>query len=149
MRHDAWPALTTTLFTCGLLLFAPVACSSQPLKKGMSDSMVVTEKDSGGKVQLTPGGILTLKLKSVPGTGFAWHIARNEPHFLEPCGGFYFEPMEEDTTHEPLGAAQYQVFQFKAQKKGKAILELLYSREWEKKEGPQGRFIITVLIKKE
>jgi predicted secreted protein len=129
------------------LFVTPVASASQPVRGGVCDSMIVSEEDSGNKVQMAPEGVLILKLTAIPGTGYAWHLVRNEPHLLKPCGGSFFEPME-NLSDKPIGASAYQVFCFRTRNKGTALLELHYRREWEKKEVPLKRFIITVQIHK-
>lgn len=110
------------------------------------DGMTITERDNKGQVQIALGGILTVKLEAIPGTGYAWHIVRNDPSLLKPMGESVFEPKLEDTGKKIVGAPEDQVFRFRAQSKGSNLLSLEYVRQWEKKVVPLKTFSITVQI---
>jgi len=110
------------------------------------DGITITERDNKGQVQIALGEILTVKLEASPGTGYAWHVVRNDPSLLKPMGESVFEPKLEDTGKEIVGAPEDQVFRFRAQSKGSNILSLEYIREWEKKAAPLKAFSVTVQI---
>jgi predicted secreted protein len=129
-----------------LFIFALGCSSAHSIMRDAPDTIIITEKNNGAKLHMAPGGILTLKLEAIPGTGYAWHIVQNFPDLFQPLGESVFEPMAGDTKKETLGAPEYQVFRFKAKRGGTNILELHYIRVWEKKIAPLKTFSITVEI---
>jgi predicted secreted protein len=110
------------------------------------DGMTITERDNKSQIQIALGGILTVKLEAIPGTGYAWHVVRNDPGLLRPMGEAVFEPRLEDMGKKIVGAPEDQVFRFKAQSKGSDILLLEYVRKWEKKAAPLKTFSVTVQV---
>lgn len=110
------------------------------------DCVTITEGDNKGQVQITLGGILTVRLEAIPGTGYAWHVVRNDASLLKPMGEAVFEPKLEDTGKKVVGAPEDQVFRFSAQSKGSNVLLLEYVRKWEKKAAPLKTFSVTVQI---
>jgi len=110
------------------------------------DGMTITEKDNMGEVQIALGGILTVKLEVIPGTGYAWHVIRNDPGLLKPMGESFFEPKLVDPRKKIVGAPEDQVFGFRAQGKGNNTLSLEYRRLWEKEVAPLKTFSVTVQI---
>lgn len=129
-----------------ILLLVELACPAvYSAMQDTPDSVTITEKDNGHKTKVALGCILVLKLGANPGTGYAWHIVRNEPALLQSSGESIFEPIIDETKKGSIGAPAFQVFRFKAQKKGTEALELHYMRKWEK-TSPLKKFSITVEI---
>jgi predicted secreted protein len=116
------------------------------MAQGSPDSLTITERDNNGHFQIALGGILTVKLEAIPGTGYAWHVVRNDPSLLKPMGESVFEPKLVDPRKKIVGAPEDQVFRFRAQGKGSDILSLEYRRKWEKKAVPLKTFSVTVQI---
>jgi predicted secreted protein len=116
------------------------------MAQGSLDSMTITGKDNKGQVQIALGGILTVKLEVIPGTGYAWHVVGNDPSLLKPMGESVFEPKLVDPRKKIVGAPEDQVFRFRAQGKGSNILSLEYVRKWEKKAAPLKTFSVAVQI---
>lgn len=110
------------------------------------DSLTITERDNKGNFQIARGGILTVKLEANPGTGYAWHVVRNDPRLLKPIGESVFEPKLVDPRKKIVGAPEDQVFGFRAQGKGSNTLSLEYRRLWEKEVAPLKTFSVTVQI---
>lgn len=128
----------------GVALVFPTICSTM---QNAHESITVTKKDNGQTVHIAPGCTLILKLEAIPGTGYAWHIVRDEsPFLLRLQGEPIFEPNVEAIKKKPLGAPAFQVFRFKAEGEGTNILELHYKKKWETEEEPQEKFSITVHI---
>ena len=116
--------------------------AARPPMPNSSDSISVTDSDNGGQVQITRGDILTLRLKTIPGTGYAWQIVQNNFNLLKPLG----EPVFEDTGKGMPGIVEYQIFHFKALAPGTNTLKLQYIRQWEKDIVPLKIYSITVQI---
>jgi len=128
------------LFVAGWAANSP--CRSANMK-GNPDGITLTEQDHGREVPLTIGGILTLKLECVPGTGYSWDIVRNNRYLLELQG----EPQFESTRRGVLvGGVEHQIFRFRALAAGRDILELNYKRKWEK-DAPVKTYGVTILIR--
>jgi len=115
---------------------------SQVVQADMKN-ITVTEKDNGSRFELNRGEVLTLRLESSPGTGYSWHIAKNDGNLMEPMGEPTFETPERKLI---VGGIEYMVFRFKALASGTNVLELHYKRGWEKEKEPLKTFLITVKI---
>ncbi len=107
------------------------------------NNITLTEKDNESQVQVSRGSTVTLRLESIPGTGYSWYIEQNNPDLLEPLG----KPEFEESKSKLLGGVEYQIFRFKAQSPGTNILKLLYIRKWEKEKPPEKVYRITVEIR--
>ena len=102
----------------------------------------VTDADDGGRILIKLRDVLAVRLKAVPGTGYAWHLVRNDPKFLKPLG----EPTYEQSESRLLGGVEFQIFRFRALARGTNVLELHYDRAWEKKWIPLKTYHIIVEI---
>jgi len=109
------------------------------------DTIEVTEKDNGVALELKRGETLAIKLECVPGTGYSWHIAKNDDALMEMLG----EPTYEAPKNKTIGGMEYKLFRFKALSAGTDLLELQYKRIWEKEKKPQRIFSIKVKINPE
>lgn len=126
------------------LLVCP-AGEAEPGKAAMpgpSDRLVLTDKDNGRSINLRLGEVLTLRLEASPGTGYGWQVVQDDPALLAPLGKPVMEPLESGK----LGAAEYQVFRFKAKAAGKGVLQLHYQRQWEKQKAPAKTFRVNFSI---
>jgi len=110
----------------------------RPLK-----SVIITDSDNGGRVQIAPGGIVKLKLKVIPGTGYAWQVSEDNLNPLKQLG----EPIFEEIGKGKVGAIEYQVFRFRALARGSKIIRLQYVREWEKDVAPLNTYSVMVQIR--
>ena len=128
------------------LIFTLVCSAAPPKMQDTSDTIIITERDNNGQVEIVLGAILVLKLEAIPGTGYSWQVMRNDPALLNPLGESIFEPKAADPQKGALGAPAYQTFRFKAQSSGTRVLELQYKRGWEEKALPMKTFRITVRI---
>jgi inhibitor of cysteine peptidase len=143
-----WQAHTRIVGIISILFIFVLGCTTaHSTMQAALDNIIITEKNNGGQVKIAPGYILILKLEAIPGTGYGWQIAQNDPDLLEPLGESVFEPIVGDAKKELLGGPEYQVFRFKAQRSGTTILELNYKRAWEKEVAPLKSFRITVQIR--
>jgi len=124
----------------GYMLGAETTGSAMP---GSARNLTFTDSDNGRKVKIAPGGVLTLRLEAVPGTGYAWQIVQNYPNLLKPLGKSTFE----GTGKGMPGTAEYQIFHFKALARGCNILKLQYVREWEKDVAPMNSYSLTIQIR--
>lgn len=136
----------STVFIIALLVLSSCAqCNQtgQPLMINPSHNMTLTEKDNGAHVQVSNGDIVTVRLEAIPGTGYSWQIAENDPDLLKPLG----KPEYEESKSKLIGGVEYQIFRFKALFPGTTLLKLLYYREWEKGKAPEKSYQVTVEIR--
>lgn len=110
------------------------------------DTLVITERCDGEKVQVPLGTILIIKLEAIPGTGYGWYADSAKSDYLNMIHEPVFLPTEVDSTETTIGTPAYHVFQYLARKKGTEKLKLCYMRAWEKDKPPQKSFSITVSI---
>jgi len=132
-------------FMIFLLAVPSCALSNKTEQSSMANSpnnITLTEKDNESHVQVARGSTVTLRLESIPGTGYSWYIEENNPDLLESLG----KPEFEESKSKLLGGIEYQIFRFKAQSPGTNILKLLYIRKWEKEKPPERIYRITVEI---
>jgi predicted secreted protein len=143
VRFMPWRiGLTTITMFSFLVNFTPGFAMAQ----GSLDSLTITEKDNKGHFQIALGGILTVKLDVIPGTGYAWYVVENDPTLLKPMGESFFEPKIVDPRKKIVGAPEDQVFRFRAQAKGGNILSIECIRKWEKRAAPLKTFSVTLQI---
>ena len=136
----------STVFIIVLLVLSSCAQCNQTGQSPMinpSHNMTLIEKDNGTHVQVSHGDIVTLRLEAIPGTGYSWQIAENNPELLKPLG----KPEYEESKRKLIGGVEHQIFRFKAVSPGTTILKLLYYREWEKGKAPEKTYQVTVEIR--
>ena len=106
--------------------------------------VTLTDKNNDGKVTLTKGQQLVVRLKITTGTGFTWVVAKKDAKLLEQVG----KAAVEREKNRP-GAPAMMVFKFKTLKTGKGTLALEYKRPFEKDKPAAKTFKVTVTVKEE
>ena len=146
MTRSIQPSLALIIF---LAIFIPSgpALSNQSEQSSMEatvNNMILTEKDNGNRIEISLGSIITVRLESIPGTGYTWYIKKNNNDLLLPLGVPEFE---ESKDKKLLGGIEHQIFRFKAVSPGTNILTLHYIRKWEDKKPPEKVYSLTIEIK--
>jgi predicted secreted protein len=126
----------------GLALIGSLLLILMVLPAASDSGVTVTEKDHGGHIQLSRDKFLYVRLEASPGTGYGWHIAKNDQRILKLAEKPSFEKPENP---EP-GATEVEVFHFQAEAAGNTTLELHYQRSWEQKAPPAKTFQIEVEV---
>jgi len=124
----------------GLLGFTSVASAQTPSPQPQDQEIVVTALDDGGKVYLTAGQTLVVRLRANPSTGYGWHVA-------EPTGEEILRQTQEGEFQADsalLGVAATQVLRFEGVREGQTTLRLEYRRPWEPGEKPARTFQLEV-----
>lgn len=134
--------VTWSLFL--ISLFVATITHTKGMAMGASDSVVVTDKHNGSKITVKKGAILILKLNAQIGTGYSWKISHMDSKKLQSLG----ESQVESGEQEMPGAAEQQVFGFKAIGSGVSTLELQYVRPWEQGSKPEKIYSIKVQVTK-
>jgi inhibitor of cysteine peptidase len=121
-------------------------CVPQDQRKDSEKAVIVTEKDDKGKVKITIGQFLVVKLEAQPGTGYGWEIAKNDSSKLRPIGKPTYEKKDDDL----IGGPETQAFRFRGEVPGTVELELHYRRPFEKATvKPAKVFRVNVVIDKD
>ena len=101
--------------------------------------IVVTERENGSRIQISRGAVLTIRLETIPGTGYGWKLMKSETLKLKLIG----EELEIAGKSMP-GTPAHSVFQFLSEQPGKSTIELQYVRAWEKDVSPRKTYKIEV-----
>ncbi len=139
------PQLVRRAFAVVLAFASISAITTLPAADAKNaDSVVtVTEADNGKDVDLTTGQTLQVKLKSIPGTGYAWTLD-GDPAPLKLTKSF---SQRSKNTTGMAGAPQMSVFQLSANSAGVATLTFIYRRAWEYDVAPAKTFSIRVNVR--
>jgi predicted secreted protein len=130
------------LLTTGTPGCSPSTLSDNQAVQISARTITATEKENGRRLALHPDDILTLRLQSIPGTGYSWQISKNDARVMKPLD----KPEYERQDKKAMGSVAYQIFRLKALAKGTDVLELQYKRVWEKEKKPLKTFRVTVQI---
>ncbi len=130
-----------------LLMTGTPGCSRSTLSEDQAvqtstKTITATDKENGRHLELRQGDTLTLKLESIPGTGYSWQITKNDTNVMKPLDKPEYEPQDK----KAMGSVAYQIFRLKAMSEGTDVLELQYKRVWEKEKEPLKTYRITVQI---
>jgi inhibitor of cysteine peptidase len=115
--------------------------AKSPAKAG-PHAVSITDEDNGKDVDLTSGGVLIVKLKSNPSTGYSWVVA-GDPSPLKLVKTSY---RRNTASSKAAGAPGVQVLQFSASSAGMATLQLIYRRSWEYNVQPAKTFTVRVNV---
>lgn len=98
--------------------------------------------DSGGTASLIPYQPLVVRLPANPSTGYVWSyaVAGDDVLRLETVSG------ESAGAKGMVGAPGEQVWSFRAQGAGRAVLTYVYERAWEKNTPPAKTFTLTIEV---
>ena len=113
------------------------------LSKVSSATVTVTGQDNGQDVDLTTGGILIVKLKSNPSTGYSWTVS-GDPSPLRLEKTTY---VKNSQSSKAVGAPGMQVLRFGVSSSGMATLTVVYRRSWEYNEPPAKTFRVRVNVR--
>ena len=121
------------IFLLVFLFFGVIAYSIMPI--------IVREYDSGKIVPLKPGEYIDVALNGNPTTGYDWYVYSNITPALKKISGPLFKKWSERE-----GAGGKVIYRFRAVKKGRVLLKLVYERAWEKVP-PIKAFSVVVIVK--
>ena len=119
------------------------------LLNGCAPSLFPTEMpvtasigDSGGTASLIPYQPLVVRLPSNPSTGYAWSyvVTGDEVLRLDTITG------EAPAADGMVGVPGLEVWSFRAQGSGTAVLTYIYARPWEKNALPAKTFTLKVQV---
>ena len=98
--------------------------------------------DSGGTASLIPYQPLVVRLPTNPSTGFVWSyvVAGDDVLRLDTVTG------EAPAPDGMVGVPGLEVWSFRAQGTGRAVLTYIYARPWEKNALPAKAFTLNVEV---
>lgn len=122
------------------LLLALTGCAPSLFPTEMPVNASIS--DSGGIASLVPDQPLVVRLQSNPSTGYGWtYTVSGDPVLrLDSVSG------EAPAPNGMVGTPGEQVWSFRAQGSGRAVLTYVYARAWEKDTAPAKTFTLTVVV---
>ena len=98
--------------------------------------------DSGGTASLIPYQPLVVRLPTNPSTGYVWSytVTGDDVLRLDTVTG------EAPAPDGMVGVPGLEVWSFRAQGTGRAVLTYIYARPWEKNTLPAKIFTLTVVV---
>ena len=130
-------AISQTLPLLFFLLAAFVPARSDAAPRTYADA------DKGAQVRLKVGDSFSIRLRSNPSTGYMWSVAPESTGAVSLTGSSSTEPPENGMVGQPI----FQIFDFKAVKRGKGVLALHYVRSWEKPAADETRFTLRIAVR--
>jgi predicted secreted protein len=126
----------TGLLLAGLLLLPPAMMAAEPT------TVTVTKEKDGREAALKVGDILQVELPGKAGTGYSWSAVA--------AGAPYLKLISQDSRpvagQPPLGGPVVQVWRFRAEKPGTALIKMSYYRPWEGVGKAVGHFSLKIRI---
>ena len=126
------------ILLCTVLGLTGCAPSLFPVEMPVTASL----SDSGGTASLISYQPLVVRLPANPSTGFSWRyvVAGDDVLRLETING------EAPAPNGMVGVAGEEVWSFRAQGAGRAVLTYVYERPWEKNTPPAKIFTLFVTV---
>ena len=122
------------LFGIGAAVCMFFACSTP--------SFIITEGDTGKKMDVYKDSVFAVKLEAQLGTGYSWKVESGGADF-EQIG----KPDVITSGQKKTGGIDIQVFTFKAIKAGQCELKFVYVEPWKKDSKPKKSFNILINVK--
>jgi len=132
--------LTIRLSFLVLIVLITASCGNSDTPQ--PSPFVLTESDSGSKVALKQGQIISVSLKSNPSTGYAWAIVPGSELYLSQQGASEFVS---DNSNIP-GAGGVLTFKFMAIASGDCTLKLIYRQPWMTDVAPAKTFEVAITV---
>jgi len=145
--------IITILATLALILALCLGCSSknaspkvnpgQPAVRQL-ETINLSDKDNGGKVQMLVGENLVISLKDNPSTGYRWETVRHDETILPLLTRDY---KQREAEPGMVGVGGILTLGFKAIAAGQTTLKLIYTRPRSGEDDIADTFLITVDVK--
>jgi inhibitor of cysteine peptidase len=137
------PNRLATLLIAGVL----TGCSSSP---PAAPSVIITEAQNGGTVQMRAVQSLIVRLPRNPSTGYNWSVSAGSTPLLQLANTDY-EPgpsIKTPAGDEPpaVGRPGTEIMAFAPQRAGSGRLLLAYRRPWEPAATPARTFTAQVVV---
>ena len=100
------------------------------------------EHNSGETIQVLPGEIIRVRLRSNPSTGYSWELGPLEDGFFEVENKFQADPHKE----YEAGYGGCDFWTFRAERSGETDISLSYERPWEDNRPADKTFKLHVVI---
>ena len=100
------------------------------------------EHNSGETIQVLPGEIIRVRLRSNPSTGYSWELGPLEDGFFEVENKFEADPHKE----YEAGYGGCDIWTFQAERSGETDISLSYERPWEDNRPADKTFKLHVVI---
>jgi predicted secreted protein len=127
-----------------ILLYCHFMLSAGCVGSMDKENVVVIGKDECSHVEVSMGKSLIVKLPVRLGTGFSWHVVKNEGGHIQQEGDSRFESATGD---HKFGGVENQVLRFVTLNRGEEKLLLFYRRPFETDGKPKKIYEIKVQVR--
>ena len=108
-----------------------------------SETVVLTEKDSGKTIDLRTGDYLEIHQEANPSTGYLWSSSTPNDYIMRLLLDEYSGKKQD---RNMVGAPVYKIFRYGAVGPGETGIRLEYRRPWEKNHPPARTFDILIRV---
>lgn len=116
------------------LLVMMAGCAEKP-------AMIITGEQNDSQITVAAGTVFQVKLEARLSTGYGWELVQGAT-IVSLTG----KPSVLTAGRDVTGALDYQVFTFRADKKGETVLSFRYRRPWMENEPPEKVFQLKVMV---
>ena len=104
----------------------------------------VYASDTGSEIACKPGDVIRLSLEANPTTGYDWEVIEPVDDSVIQVGEREFDSSGKD--QELVGVGGVDLWRIRCARQGRARLDLVYRRHWEKDEEPLNEFLMEVVV---
>lgn len=110
---------------------------------GKPEARVLDREWNGKHLDMRVGEEIHIKLKFIAGTGYSWHVESMPEGVLEVIGQ---DVLPAKRREDIVGAAEVELWKFRARARGTGVLKLLYYRTWEGADRAAEMFEVTINV---
>jgi predicted secreted protein len=125
------------IYTWAMMICMALFCSCS-----VKPAITVTDSDSGSRVEIKRGEILSVRLAAQLGSGYGWKVVSGNKALV-----LKGEPEQISKDDQKPGGADFQTFTFKAEERGEEELKFQYIEAWKKDAKPLKEYTIIVVIR--
>ncbi|HKN00441.1 MAG TPA: protease inhibitor I42 family protein [Candidatus Binataceae bacterium] len=125
------------------LAAATIAIPARAFAQAPPRTVDVSDPQDGGMLSVFAGDTVRVELRATPSTGYSWQVVQVNKSVLVQRGNPTFKRAPEEVP----GAEGHSVIDLLAATPGSCVLQLAYSRPWEKGSAPARTFSVDVTVR--
>lgn len=138
--------LLRALFLLPIMLAISIGYAQPQIKQTAKSPIILTDKDTGHRIDMQVGQELVVRLPSNRTTGYSWTVHPTKGEVLKAQGASVY--IQTPGSSGPLiGAGGAEAWHFKAIKPGQQALQFNYRRPWEKNIAPARSVAYSVKVR--
>src|SRR5271155_1477583 len=126
-----------------VLAATTIATPTRALAQAPPRTVDIDDSQAGGMLSVFAGDTVRVQLRATPSTGYSWQVVQVNKSVLVQKGKPTFKPGPEEIP----GAEGHNIIDFLAAAPGSCVLELAYSRPWEKGSVPARTFSADITVR--